>query len=81
MTERRKYKPGDNFRCGTYEVVAVDDRDNNGGCERCIGRLHTDVCDELPGGCNDDEIVWRPLNDTACLLAVTIKLEGKNLYD
>ncbi len=31
MTERRKYKPGDTFRWDAYEVVAVDDRDNNGG--------------------------------------------------
>lgn len=79
MTERRKYKPGDNFRWGAYEAVAKHDNDQ--GCDGCIGRLHTDICDAMPSGCNDDEIVWRPLNDTACLLAVTIKLEGKNLYD
>lgn len=81
MTERRKYKPGDTFRWGIYEAVAVSDQNNDNGCAGCLGRLHTDICDELPGGCNNDEIVWRPLNDTACLLAVTLKLEGKDLYD
>jgi hypothetical protein len=81
MTNRRKYKCGDTFRWGAYEAVAIDDRDNGSGCYRCIGRLHPDICDALPGGCNDDEIVWRPLNDTACLLTVTLKLEGKTLYD
>lgn len=79
MKERRQYKPGDTFRWDVYEVVAK--HDNNQGCDHCVGKLHTDICDALPSGCNDDEIVWRPLNDTACLLAVTIKLEGKNLYD
>jgi hypothetical protein len=79
MTERRKYKPGGTFRWGAYEVVAKHDNDQ--GCDGCIGRLHIDICDALPSGCNDDEIVWRPLNDTACLVAVTLKLEGKDLYD
>jgi hypothetical protein len=79
MTNRRKYKCGDTFRWGAYEVVAKHDNDQ--GCDGCIGRLHTDICDALPSGCNEDEIVWRPLNDTACLLTVTLKLEGKTLHD
>jgi hypothetical protein len=78
---RRTYKPGDTFRWDAYGVVANYDRNNEGGCDMCIGRLHTDICDALPAGCNENEIVWRPLNDTACLLTVTIKLEGKTLRD
>jgi hypothetical protein len=76
-----KYKPGDTFRWGDgqYEVVARHDNDN--GCAHCVGRLHTDICDALPMGCGDDEIVWAPLNDTACLMVVSLKLEGKTLYD
>jgi hypothetical protein len=79
MTERRKYKPGDTFRWDAYEVVAKHDNDN--GCDGCVGKLHTDICDALPGMCNEDEIVWRPLNDTANLMVVTLKLEGKTIYD
>ena len=80
MTDHRQYKPGDTFKWGDgqYEVVARHDSDN--GCATCIGKLHTDICDELPRGCNDDEIVWRPSNDTAKLLVVTLKLEGKTMY-
>jgi hypothetical protein len=81
MTSRHKYKPGDTFRWDAFEVVAKYDGDNSSGCDGCIGRLHTDICDALPAGCNEDEIVWRPLNDTACLLTVTLKLEGKTLHD
>jgi hypothetical protein len=79
MTEPRRYKPGDTFRWGAYEVVARHDNDN--GCNHCIGKLHTDICDALPNGCNNDEIIWAPLNDTASLMVVTLKLEGKTLYD
>jgi hypothetical protein len=79
MTERRQYKPGDTFRWDAYEVVAK--HDNGDGCDHCIGKLHTDICDALPAGCVDTEIVWRPLNDTASLMVVTLKLEGKTLYD
>jgi hypothetical protein len=79
MTERHIYKPGDTFRWDGYEVVARPD--NNQGCDRCIGKLHTDICDALPSGCVDDEIIWSPLNDTASLMVVTLKLEGKPIYD
>lgn len=79
MTERRTYKPGDTFAWDAYEVVARHDDDN--GCDHCIGRLHTDICDALPTGCLDDEIVWRPSNDTASLMVVILKLEGKTIYD
>jgi hypothetical protein len=77
----RTYKPGDTFRWGDgqYEVVARHDNDN--GCASCIGKLHTDICNALPTGCNNDEIVWRPLNDTASLMVVILKLEGKTIYD
>lgn len=75
MTEPRTYKPGDTFRWDAYEVVAK--HDVNRGCYHCIGKLHTDICDALPSGCSNDEIVWRPLNDTANLMVVTLKLEGK----
>jgi hypothetical protein len=78
---RKKYKPGDTFSWGggQYEVVAVDDDDN--GCTGCFGRLHTDICDALPAGCADDTVVWRPRSDTAKLLLVTLKLEGKTIDD
>jgi hypothetical protein len=79
MTECHQYKPGDTFRWDAYEVVAR--HDHNNGCDGCIGNLHTDICDALPGGCISDEIIWRPLNDTACLMVVTLKLEGKTIYD
>jgi hypothetical protein len=79
MTERRKYKPGDTFRWDAYEVVAKHDNDN--GCDGCVGKLHTDICDALPTWCNEDEIIWAPLNDTANLMIVTLKLEGKTIYD
>jgi hypothetical protein len=79
MTEPREYKPGDTFRWDAYEVVARHDNDN--GCASCIGKLHADICDALPNGCNNDEIVWRPLNDTANLMVVILKLEGKTIYD
>lgn len=77
MSERRIYEPGDTFRWGDgqYEVVAEEDEDN--GCTGCIGDFHKDICDMLPGGCNTDGIVWRPINDTAKVLFVTLKLEGK----
>jgi hypothetical protein len=79
MTERRTYKPGDTFRWDAYEVVAKHDNDN--GCDGCVGKLHTDICNALPGRCNEDEIIWVPLNDTACLMVVSLKLEGKTIYD
>ena len=79
MTERRIYKPGDTFRWDAYEAVAK--HDNNRGCDGCIGKLHTDICDALPGGCVDGEIIWSPLNDTASLMVVTLKLEGKTICD
>jgi len=77
MTDRRIYEPGDVFRWGDgqYEVVAKQDDIN--GCEGCMGDLHSSICDALPNGCNTDEIIWKPLNDTAKLLFVTLKLEGK----
>jgi hypothetical protein len=77
VSERRIHEPGDTFRWGDgqYEAVAEEDEDN--GCEGCIGDLHADICDMLPGGCNTDGIVWRPLNDTAKVLFVTLKLEWK----
>jgi hypothetical protein len=79
MTYRREYKPGDTFAWDAYEIVAK--HDNSRGCDHCIGRLHNDICDALPTGCNDDDIVWRPLNDTASLMVVTLKLEGKTVND
>jgi hypothetical protein len=80
MTEPRTYKPGDTFRWDAYEVVARHDNNDN-GCDHCIGKLHTDICDALPSGCVDDELIWSPLNDTASLMVVSLKLEGKPLYD
>lgn len=78
MTERRYYEPGDTFRWDSqYEVVASEDRAHNAGCDACIGNLHRDICDALPLGCNEDEIVWRPNNEAASLLVVITKLEGK----
>jgi hypothetical protein len=79
MTERREYKPGDTFRWDAYEVVARHDNDN--GCDHCIGKLHTSICDALPAGCFYDEVIWAPLNDTANLTVVTLKLEGKTIND
>ena len=79
MTELRKYKPGDTFRWDAYEVVARHDHDKV--CDHCIGKLHTDICDALPAGCNDDEVIWKPSNDAASLMVVILKLEGKTLYD
>jgi hypothetical protein len=75
MNERQKYKPGSVFRWDAYEVVAKHDNDR--GCDRCIGQLHAEICDALPFGCNDDGLIWRPLNDTARLMVVTLTLEGK----
>lgn len=73
---RKSYSPGDTFKSPEgYEFLAVSD--NGNGCDQCIGRLHTDICDSLPGGCSPDEIVWRPLNDAAKLMLVILKLEGK----
>jgi hypothetical protein len=79
MTERRRYKPGDTFRWDAYEVVAK--HDNDSGCDHCVGNIHPSICDALPIGCNEDEIIWAPLNDTACLMVVSLKLEGKTIYD
>jgi hypothetical protein len=77
VSERRIYEPGDIFRWGDGQYEAVAEGDDDGSCEGCIGDLHTSICDMLPGGCNADGIVWRPLNDTAKVLVVTLKLEGK----
>ena len=82
MTERRHYKPGDTFIWDEqYEVVAKTDRGNKHGCDDCIGRLHLTICDALPGGCNEDQIVWLANNEAACLLAVITKLEGNTVDD
>ena len=73
----REYKPGDTFitKEDGYEFVAAHDESN--GCERCIGRIHTRVCDMLPTGCGSDNVVWKPSNDAAKLLLVIFKLEGQ----
>ena len=77
-----RYKPGDTFTTkeGRYEFVAHNDNDNDNdndnGCERCMGNLHTGICDWLPSGCGEDQIIWKASNDTAKLLHVILKLEG-----
>lgn len=82
MKEHRRYKPGDTFRWDDqYEAIAHLDRDNDSGCDDCIGILHTDICDALPRGCNEDEIVWKPNNEAANVLVVILKLEGKTVND
>lgn len=79
MTERRHYKPGDTFIWDEqYEAVAEADRDSATGCDDCIGQLHRTICDALPGGCYEDQIVWRANNEAACLLAVITKLGGNS---
>lgn len=79
MTYRRHYEPGDTFRWDSqYEVVAREDSVHVAGCDACIGQLHRTICDALPIGCNEDEIVWRANNEAASLLVVINKLEGKS---
>lgn len=70
---RERYEPGDVFTYKDAEFVAVRDRIN--GCKHCIGDQHDNVCGVLPTGCGRDELVWKPHNNQAKALAVTLRLE------
>ena len=71
----KAYKPGDTFTHQMLEFVAH--RSSSGsGCEHCIGNIKDSICDMLPTGCGMDEVVWKPSNESASLLAVLIKLDG-----
>jgi hypothetical protein len=70
---QESYEPGDTFHYDTAQFVA--ERDTSRGCGRCIGNQHDDVCAVLPSGCGRDDIVWKPHNIEAKVLAVTLRLE------
>lgn len=70
----KSYSPGDTYRTGDYEFIAIDDK--GGGCSRCMGNLSDDICGMLPSGCGKDEISWKPANDLTKQLLVILKLEG-----
>lgn len=71
----RPYKPGDTFTHQMLEFVAHHDNGDS-GCEHCVGQLKTSICDMLPIGCNEDEIIWKPSNDSAKMLVVLMKLDA-----
>ena len=73
--ERKRYKPGDTFTHQMLEFVAHHDFGSR-GCEHCIGLIKESICDILPIGCGNDEIVWKPSNESAKTLAVLIKLDA-----
>lgn len=70
----RPYKPGDTFAHQMLEFVAHHDNFDN-GCDQCIGNIKDSICDMLPVGCGTDEVIWKPSNDSANMLAVLIKLD------
>ncbi len=72
---RRSYKPGDTFKHQMLEFVARRGY-NSTGCDNCVGQLKTSICDVLPLGCNEDEIIWKPSNDSAKMLVVLMKLDA-----
>jgi hypothetical protein len=71
---QESYKPGDMFFYGTAEFMAYHSKSK--GCGRCIGNQHDNVCAVLPSGCGRDDIVWKPNNIEAKVLAVTLRLEA-----
>lgn len=70
----KSYKPGDTYIHDMLEFVAK--HDSNNGCHGCIGDLHLSVCDMLPRGCGQDEVIWKPSNESAKTLHAILKLEG-----
>jgi hypothetical protein len=68
------YEPGDVFTYNGAEFVAHHSKSK--GCGRCIGNQHDNVCAVLPSGCGRDDIVWKPVNTEAKVLAVTLRLEA-----
>lgn len=79
---RTRYKPGDVYTHGDYEFVALHDGDTTiaTGCRRCIGDSSKGgdaVCDMMPMGCGEDEIVWKPHNELAKHILTIMKLEGE----
>lgn len=73
---RKHYKPGDTHIHEMLEFIARDEGNGNDGCNGCIGSLHDSVCDMLPSGCGNDQIVWKPSNESAKTLHAILKLEG-----
>jgi hypothetical protein len=71
--DQESYEPGDVFSYNGAEFVAYHSQSR--GCGRCIGNQHDDVCAVLPSGCGRDDIVWKPHNIEAKVLAVTLRLE------
>jgi hypothetical protein len=69
------YEPGDLFTYDGAEFVAHTSR-QSAGCRHCIGNQHDNVCAVLPPGCGHDDIVWKPNNIEAKVLAVTLRLEA-----
>ncbi len=70
----KEYQPGDTFKTQMLEFVAY--HDDLHGCDACVGDIKDSICDMLPSGCGQDEIIWKPSNDSAKTLAVLIKLDG-----
>jgi hypothetical protein len=79
---RTRYKPGDVYAMDNgCEFVALGDGAANDGCSRCIGASNKGgdkVCDLLPMGCGEDEIVWKPHNELAKHIKVVMILEGED---
>ena len=73
--EFKRYKPGDTFTHQMLEFVAHHDSGDE-SCEHCVGHIKESVCDMLPAGCGNDEIVWKPSNESAKTLAALIKLDA-----
>lgn len=71
----RPYKPGDTFTHQMLEFVAHHDNFDT-GCEHCIGHIKDSICDILPIGCGNDEVIWKPSNESAKTLAALIKLDA-----
>lgn len=72
----RVWEHGDIYTIDDCEFVAVPEP-GNGGCDGCIGYVHGGICDMLPTGCGNSEIIWKPHNDAAKVLHVVLKLEGQ----
>jgi hypothetical protein len=69
------YDPGDLFEHTSSGAVFRAERDNIRSCEGCAGNVSRQMCDALPIGCNLNQIIWKPFNTKAKILAVTLRLE------
>lgn len=69
------HKPGDTWthRPTGAEFIAV--AAPRGVCGSCAGQQSKQACHTLPSGCNNPDVIWKPINNQAESFAVILRMQ------